>query len=221
MRAKVLLAVLTLLIPSQALGEGRSSCVANATSALQARGCLCWRGASISPGDGGESRRRPDFSLLGMLQARGLTHIRLPVAPEFLLESFSDRHAIANQLNELDFAIQKLLDIGFAVSLDVHPGGKFPACMHPIRMRASDFCSPCGKRWPGVTADIRPNDCFWKFSTNHQCPSKSGTSRARVWWRRCGGKRRNTPSSTGRPAISRSARFWEFAPQRHQHRLCG
>ena len=73
----------------------------------------------------------------------------------------------------------------------------FPACMHPIRMRAFDFCSLCGERWHSVTADIRPNGCFWKFSTNHQYPSKSVISRARVWWRRCGGKCLTTPSSNG------------------------
>jgi endoglucanase len=126
MRAKILLAVLALLVPSQALGESQSSCVANATSGVAgSRLSLLARGFNLTGWMDGESRRRPDFALLGMLQARGLTHVRLPVAPELLLGSFSDRHAIANQLNELDFAIQKLLEIGFGVSLDVHPGGKF------------------------------------------------------------------------------------------------
>ena len=68
-----------------------------------------------------------------MLHARGLTHVRLPVAPEPSPNSFSDHRAIAkSSLNELDFALQKLLDIGFAVSLDVlDPGGTIfpPACI--------------------------------------------------------------------------------------------
>jgi endoglucanase len=127
MRAKILLAALSLLVlPSQSFGESQNSCVANPTSGVAgSRLSLLARGFNLTGWTDGESRRRPDFALLGMLQARGLTHVRLPVAPELLLDSFSDRHAIASQLNELDFAIQKLLDIGFSVSLDVHPGGKF------------------------------------------------------------------------------------------------
>lgn len=126
MRAKILLAVLALLLPSQSFAESQNSCVANATSGVAgARLSLLARGFNLTGWMDGESRRRPDFALLGMLQARGLTHVRLPVAPELLLDSFSDRHAIASQLNELDFAVRKLLDIGFGVSLDVHPGGKF------------------------------------------------------------------------------------------------
>jgi endoglucanase len=126
MRAKILVAVFALLVPSQALGQSHSSCAAMATpDVASSRLSLLARGFNLTGWMDGESRRRPDFALLGMLRARGLTHVRLPVAAEPLLDFFSDRQAIENQLKELDFALQTLLKIGFGVSLDVHPGGKF------------------------------------------------------------------------------------------------
>src|SRR5262245_31796399 len=133
MRAKILIAVFALLMPSQALGASPGSCTATATSDVaSARLSLLARGFNLTGWMDNGSRRRPDFALLGMLRARGLTHVRLPVAAEPLLGAFSDRQTVADQLKELDFALQTLLKIGFAVSLDVHPGGKFS------RLHASD-----------------------------------------------------------------------------------
>ena len=53
MRAKVLLAVLALLVPSQALGESQNSCVANATSGVAgSRLSLLARGFNLTGLDG-------------------------------------------------------------------------------------------------------------------------------------------------------------------------
>jgi endoglucanase len=124
MRAKILIAVFALLVPSQALGESRSCAPTPTSDVASSRLSLMARGFNLTGWmDGGS--RRPDFALLAKLRARGLTHVRLPVTPEPLLSAFSDHQTIASQLKELDFALQTLLKIGFAVSLDVHPGGKF------------------------------------------------------------------------------------------------
>jgi endoglucanase len=71
--------------------------------------------------DGSETRR-PDPATLAALHRRGFTHIRLPVTPERLMAAFSAPADIARDRAELDAAIDRLLSIGFAVSLDLHPG---------------------------------------------------------------------------------------------------
>jgi endoglucanase len=71
--------------------------------------------------DGSETRR-PDPATLAALHRRGFTHIRLPVTPERLMAAFSTPADIARDRAELDAAIDRLLAIGFAVSLDLHPG---------------------------------------------------------------------------------------------------
>ena len=59
---------------------------------------------------------------LTALHRRGFTHIRLPVTPERLMAAFSAPADIARDRAELDAALDRLLAIGFAVSLDLHPG---------------------------------------------------------------------------------------------------
>src|SRR5262249_44821399 len=56
------------------------------------------------------------------LHERGFTHVRLPVTAERLMEAFTSRDAAARQLRDLDTALNVLRDLGFAVSLDLHPG---------------------------------------------------------------------------------------------------
>ena len=46
--------------------------------------------------------KRPDLTALIGLHARGFSHIRLPVRAEYLLDAFSGRNDIVQQLSELD-----------------------------------------------------------------------------------------------------------------------
>jgi endoglucanase len=69
--------------------------------------------------------QRPSQEALARLYVRGFTHIRLPLNAELLIGDFNDTDPLALHLNELDRAIASLLDIGFAVSIDLHPGSKF------------------------------------------------------------------------------------------------
>ena len=73
----------------------------------------------------GPAVRRPDMRALAQLFSRGFTHIRLPVAPEGLLAEFSSPEDVARKLAELDLAVDSLAGTGFAVSIDMHPGGRF------------------------------------------------------------------------------------------------
>lgn len=81
------------------------------------------RGFNLTGWLDGKETRRPDPLALADLRRRGFTHIRLPVAAERLMEAFSAPADVVRDLAELDRAIDMLLAAGFAVSLDLHPGG--------------------------------------------------------------------------------------------------
>jgi endoglucanase len=73
----------------------------------------------------GPTPRQPDLAVLASLNARGFTHIRLPVDAERLMEAFTTRGEVARQLADLDVAIEALTRLGYAVSIDMHPGDRF------------------------------------------------------------------------------------------------
>jgi endoglucanase len=66
--------------------------------------------------------RPPDRDMLAQLRQRGFTHIRLPVTAERIMAAFSAPDAVKRQLDELDGALTVLADLGYGVSLDLHPG---------------------------------------------------------------------------------------------------
>ncbi len=66
-----------------------------------------------------------DASLLAKLFDLGFTHVRLPVNVEYLMGGFSTNVAEEEFFKELDSVLDQLLGLGFAVSLDVHPGREF------------------------------------------------------------------------------------------------
>jgi endoglucanase len=89
------------------------------------RRAMLARGFNLPGWLDGQRTRRPDFDTLAELHRRGFTHVRLPVTPERLMPAFSSAADVARDLDELDAAIDRLIGIGFAVSLDLHPGARF------------------------------------------------------------------------------------------------
>lgn len=69
--------------------------------------------------------RRPDMVTLQWLQARGLSHIRLPVKAELLMATYTEPWLLRQHWQELTRAIDSLMGLGFTVSIDVHPGAAF------------------------------------------------------------------------------------------------
>lgn len=63
----------------------------------------------------------PDPRTLQHLRIRGMTHVRLPVHAERVLPHFSNSATIARTLDDLDHALDSLLALGFAISVDMHP----------------------------------------------------------------------------------------------------
>jgi endoglucanase len=111
----------------------RAACDAPAAAGpLRARFAQLTRGFNLTGWLDSVPARPPDQALLARLRARGFAHVRLPVTAERLMEAFSSRDAVAQQLLELDRALGILLDLGFAVSLDLHPGSRLG------RMHAAD-----------------------------------------------------------------------------------
>jgi endoglucanase len=88
-----------------------------------ARLAVLARGFNVPGWMGGVRTQQPDVAVLARLHDRGFTHIRLPVLPDRLMPLFSPPSDIARDLGVLDLAVEALMAIGFAVSLDMHPGG--------------------------------------------------------------------------------------------------
>jgi endoglucanase len=80
------------------------------------------RGFNLTGWLDGPARRRPDFSVLADLRARGFTHIRLPLKPELIASEYSRADDVSRTFDELAFAVETLLALRFSVSVDLHPG---------------------------------------------------------------------------------------------------
>jgi endoglucanase len=110
---------------SSGAGAQARSCHSTAVSSVPAtRLAVLARGFNLTGWLDGEETRRPDFAVLASLRRRGFTHIRLPVTAERLVPALSGAPEIAQRIGELDSAIDKLIALGFGVSLDFHPGNK-------------------------------------------------------------------------------------------------
>lgn len=114
------------LIPAAAQAQRSGDCgfLAETGVPMQRLSALA-RGFNLTGWLDGEGTKRPSIETLTALYRRGFTHIRLPVTPERLMPAFSSSDDIARDRAELDAALDLLTGIGFAVSLDVHPGGRF------------------------------------------------------------------------------------------------
>jgi endoglucanase len=69
--------------------------------------------------------KRPDRATLLWLKRRGMSHVRLPFLGEAAMARFSDSRRVKAALDDLDRALDLLLDLDFVVSVDMHPGDDF------------------------------------------------------------------------------------------------
>jgi endoglucanase len=112
-------------LPAEATGvhAGQPACgVKDPGGVPAARLDALARGFNLTGWLDGAAVRRPDERVLAALRARGFTHVRLPVTAERVMAAFTGRDDVERRLAELDRALGTLLALGFAVSLDVHPG---------------------------------------------------------------------------------------------------
>ncbi len=134
--ALALLPALLLPLPGPAVAAPDRAALCAAQSAAQsaARGGVSEalvgrlaRGFNLTGWIEGDTPTPPDPALLRRLLARGLTHVRLPFDGERLMPALGTAAARAEGLARLDAALRQLLDAGFTVSLDMHPGERFGA----------------------------------------------------------------------------------------------
>jgi endoglucanase len=71
------------------------------------------------------AEKAADVGVLKRLRDLGMTHVRLPVEAEYVLASFSGPATVSSALDDLERAMERLLGLGYCVSVDMHPGSDF------------------------------------------------------------------------------------------------
>lgn len=69
----------------------------------------------------------PPRPLLVALRKAGMSHVRLPVPAEAIMQRFTAPGERDRRLQAVDAALKTLLSLGYAVSVDLHPGEQFNA----------------------------------------------------------------------------------------------
>jgi endoglucanase len=129
MRSVPLVLAMAMLAANAAAAEtsdpapGRPACGVQ-TGVSPSRLAVLARGFNLPGWLEGPTPRQPDLAVLASLNVRGFTHIRLPVGAERLMEAFSSRGDVVRHLGDLDVAISALTRLGYAVSIDMHPGDR-------------------------------------------------------------------------------------------------
>lgn len=75
--------------------------------------------------DGWINGAPPVRELLLQLRKAGMSHVRLPVPAERVMPGFASTAERDQTLRNLDKALQQLVALGYAVSVDLHPGDRF------------------------------------------------------------------------------------------------
>lgn len=84
--------------------------------------------AALSRGfnaDGWINGEAPSRALLQELRRAGMSHVRLPVPAERVMPGFAAKSERDETLAVLDQALKQLTALGYAVSVDLHPGERF------------------------------------------------------------------------------------------------
>ena len=138
--ASLLLGTALAALPACARAQASGDCAFLGETGVPAqRLAALARGFNLPGWLDGSATRRPDIGTLTALHRRGFTHVRLPVTPERLMAAFSAPADVARDRAELDAALDRLLAIGFSVSLDLHPG-------EPLSRRGSRPLRKGGRR---------------------------------------------------------------------------
>lgn len=124
-RAVLALAALAALLAEQAGAQSIApgpTCADRQTGVPAPRIAALRRGFNLTGWLDTKPGTKPDIAALRALRSRGFTHIRLPVKAEYYIPEFAGPEAVSGQLRALAAALDELLGLGFAVSLDMHPG---------------------------------------------------------------------------------------------------
>jgi endoglucanase len=113
--------VLVVLASSMA----RAACVETRHTVPAVRLEALARGFNLAGQLDGTSSALLHEDLLRALYSRGMRHVRLPIPAETVMSGFSTKDAVERQLQTLARFVGQLVDIGYAVTVDLHPGAQF------------------------------------------------------------------------------------------------
>ena len=121
---KLLAAAILLSLP---FGQpaAASSCVAVPNTVPQDRLAALSRGFNADGWINGPKSEPPGPGLLRQLRKAGMSHVRLPVPAERVMRRFAPQPERDEALRSLDQALKQLTSLGYAVSVDLHPGDRF------------------------------------------------------------------------------------------------
>ncbi len=128
------------------------------------------RGFNVPGWLDGQNTRRPNIDTLAALFRRGFTHVRLPVTPERLMPAFSKSGDIARDRAELGTALDLLTSIGFAVSLDLHPGERLVRLHKQVPDRAFVLIDALWRDIARHYATYRPDRLFFEVLNEPAVP---------------------------------------------------
>jgi endoglucanase len=126
--------------------------LARAADGAPARAALMARGFNLPDQVPARTSQTPDREVLRWLRARGMTHVRLPVRGESVMPQFSDLETINAALDDFNRALDLLLGLDFAVSVDMHPGDDFGR-LHRADPEAA--LTALRRGWRNLSAPIR------------------------------------------------------------------
>ena len=157
--AGVLMPALTTLPPNDARSApaAPASCEATETGVPRARLAALAKGFNLTGWLDRKPGTAPDITLLRSLRSRGFTHVRLPVTAEYHLASIVGQEAAAASGRDLERAVDRLIALGFAVSLDMHPGEGLAAMRRENRPQAFGLMEGLWRRLASIYAK-RPVD---------------------------------------------------------------
>ncbi|WP_319567253.1 glycoside hydrolase family 5 protein [Cohaesibacter marisflavi] len=104
---------------------GLAACEGVSSLAVGGADAKLARGFNLPNWDPDYTGYKPDDSLLKQLHMLGFTHIRLPVNGEHFMARFASEQQSAVYMAALDAEVLRLSGMGYAVSIDIHPSGRF------------------------------------------------------------------------------------------------
>nr|WP_321981632.1 cellulase family glycosylhydrolase [uncultured Cohaesibacter sp.] len=104
---------------------GLTACEGVSSLAVGGADAKLARGFNLPNWDPDYTGYKPDDSLLKQLHMLGFTHIRLPVNGERFMVRFASEQQAEAYMAALDAEVLRLSGMGYAVSIDIHPSGRF------------------------------------------------------------------------------------------------
>lgn len=115
--------------------------------------------------------RAPDERMLAQLRTMGLTHVRLPLLLERLSPAFSGPAVIAQSLQQTDHAVEILLQLGYAVTLDMHPAERFQELHQAEPDQGLAILAEVWQRLATRYANTAPDRIFFEILNEPSVPS--------------------------------------------------